>query len=185
MRQGARIRTITNRDFVTLSLCGPTLETHLRRSINVKFVGRVGKNDRTNIPAFHDQIVALCLVVQFLRNNLPDHRELTDACNAFVHTIIAQVLTGIHVVNQNARLIVLQAARDVGCPKGSSDPIVFFRIDFLLQDVPGDRSINGARVNVHKSQVPGEFLRDTAFSGGRRAINGDYPMRTCLEACIW
>jgi hypothetical protein len=88
------------------------------------------------------------------------------------------VLTGFHVVNQNARLIVLQAAREVGCPKGSSDPIAFFRVNFLLQDVPGDCSVNGARVNVHKSQASGEFLRDTAFSRGRRTINGDYPMRT-------
>jgi hypothetical protein len=50
-------------------------------------------------------------------------------------------------------------------------------MDFLLQDVPGDRSINGARINVHKSQLPGEALCDTAFSRGRRAVNGNYPMK--------
>jgi hypothetical protein len=158
-------------------LCGATLETHLRRSIKVKFVGRVGKNDRTNIPAFHDQIVALRVLVQFLGDNLANHRELTDARNPFVYTVITQVLPGIHVIDQNARLIVLQAACDLGCLKGPSDTLVFFRMDFLLQDVPGDRSINGARINVHKSQFPSERSCDTAFSRGRRAINGDYPMK--------
>jgi hypothetical protein len=90
------------------------------------------------------------------------------------------VLPGIHATNQNARLIVLQAARDACHPKGSRDTIAFFRMDLLLQDVPGDCSINGARINVHKSQAPGELSRDTAFSGGRRAINGNYPMTTWL-----
>jgi hypothetical protein len=74
----------------------------------------------------------------------------------------------------------LQAARDAGHPKGSRDTIAFFRMDLLLQDVPGDCSINGARINVDKSQAPGELSRDTAFSGGRRAINGNYPMTTWL-----
>src|SRR4029453_11919131 len=92
---GRRINAITYRDFVAPALCGATLETHLRRSIKVKFVGRVGKNDRTNIPAFHDQIVALRVLVQFLRDNLANHRELTDTRNPFVYTVITQVLPGI------------------------------------------------------------------------------------------
>jgi hypothetical protein len=102
--------------------------------------------------------------MQFLRNNLANHRELTNACNAFVYTVITQVLPGIHVINQNPRLIVLEAGCDAGRLKGSSDAIAFYRLDFLLQDVPGDCSINGARINVHKSQAPGELLRDAAFS---------------------
>src|SRR2546430_1517945 len=102
------------------------------------------------------------------------HRELTDARNVFIYTIITQEFPGIHVINQNARLIVLQAACDVGCLKGASDTLVFFQMDFPLQDVPGDRSINGAGVNVHKSQLSGELSCDTAFSRGRRAINGNY-----------
>jgi hypothetical protein len=137
----------------------------------------VGKNDRTNIPAFHDQIVALRVLVQFLGDNLANHRELTDARNAFVYTIIAQVFPGVHVINQNARLIVLQSAFDVGCLNGASDSLTFFRMNFLLQDLPGDCPINGARIDVNKSQSARELSRDTAFSRGSRTINGNYPLK--------
>ena len=121
--------------------------------------------------------MALRVLVQFLRDNLANHGELTDACNVFVYTIITQVLPGIHVVNQNARLIVLQVTCDGGCLKGASDTLVFFRVDFLLKDVPGDRSINGPRINVDKSQSPSEPSCDTAFSRSRRAVDGNYPMK--------
>ena len=75
-------------------MCGPTLETHLRRSINVKFVGRVGKNDRSNIPAFHDQIVALCVLVQFLRDKLK--LAYIDAGNNWLIFNAPEVEVGCH-----------------------------------------------------------------------------------------
>ena len=50
--------------------------------------------------------------MQFLRDNLADRREPANAGNAFVHTIVTQVASGIEVIHQYARLAVLNAARD-------------------------------------------------------------------------
>ncbi|SRR6266567_1518087 len=105
---------ITHGNFVTLTLCGTALQTHRRRSINIKFIRCVWKNDRTNIPAFDDQVVMACKLMQFLRDNLANQRESADAGNVFVYAMIAQMVRGIDIIDDNARLVALKTACDRG-----------------------------------------------------------------------
>jgi len=105
---------IAHRDFVTLPLCGTALQTHRRRSINIKFIRRVWKNDRTNIPTFDDQVELARKLMQFLRDNLANQRKPADAGNVLVYAMIAQVVRGIEIINDDARLVVLKTAYDRG-----------------------------------------------------------------------
>jgi len=43
--------------------------------------------------------------------------------------------------------------------------------------MPGDRSINRTRIDIGEAESLGKLSRDTAFSGGSRAINGNDPMK--------
>src|SRR6266403_1921574 len=54
-------------------------------------------------------------------------------------------------------------------------------MDAFFEDVPGDRTINGARIDVNKTEPPGELSRHAAFSRGSRTINRDYPMKISLR----
>src|SRR6266513_1561741 len=105
---------IAHGDFVTLPFCGTALQTHRRRSINIKFIRRVWKNDRTNIPTFDDKVVLARKLMQFLRDNLANQRKSADAGNVFVYAMIAQVVREIDIINDDARLVVLKTACDRG-----------------------------------------------------------------------
>src|SRR6266496_421237 len=54
-------------------------------------------------------------------------------------------------------------------------------MDAFLQQVPGDRSINGTGVDVDKAEPPGKLSRDTAFPRSSRTVNGNLPMEISLE----
>jgi hypothetical protein len=51
----------------------------------------------------------------------------------------------------------------------------------LFEEVPGDRSVNRARVHVDKAEAAGERSRDTTFARGSWAINRDYSMKISLK----
>ena len=101
---------IANCDFVAFPLRGTTPETHLRRSINIKFVMGLGEDYGADVPPFYDQVVVPRTLMQLLSNNLADQRQLANAGNTFVHTIVAQMLHRIDIIDQDARLAVLKAA---------------------------------------------------------------------------
>src|SRR6266576_4904828 len=95
---------IAQGDLVAFSLCSTALETHLRGSINIKFVRSVGENDRTNVPPFYDQIVATGIVMKFFSDNFANCRQPANPGYAFVHTTIAQMFCGIDITDDDARL---------------------------------------------------------------------------------
>ena len=49
-------------------------------------------------------------LMQVLSNNFADRRQLANARNIFVHTIVAQMRHRIGIIDQDARLVVLNAA---------------------------------------------------------------------------
>jgi hypothetical protein len=71
---------------------------------------RLREYDRANIPSFDDDIVTACILMQFLPDNLADQWQPADMGNAFVDTIIAQMVRGIDLIDEHARLAVLNAA---------------------------------------------------------------------------
>src|SRR4029077_7786598 len=107
-----RIGPITQSDRVAFPLCSTTPETHLRRSINIKFIRRLGEHDRANVPPFHYYVVIAGAFMQFLSDNLANQRQSADVSNAFVHTIVTQMIHGIDIIDQNARLTVPETARN-------------------------------------------------------------------------
>ena len=54
-------------------------------------------------------------------------------------------------------------------------------MDPFLQDMPGDRSVNGTGIDIDKTEPPGEFSRDTALARGSRAINRDHLLKNLLR----
>ena len=58
------------------------------------------------------------------------------------------------------------------------------RIYPTLQNVPGDRAINRARVHVDKPEPPRKVSRNAAFPRGSRPINGNDAMKTLAHARI-
>src|SRR5881396_3124356 len=168
---------ITQRDFIALALCCPTLKTHFRRGINVKFVRSIGENDRTDVSSFHDQIIVACILMQLTPDNLPNHRQPADARNIFVHTIITEMFCWIDAIDQDAQLGVPKTARNRYLFEGSADAVGIFDMDPFLEDMPGDRSVDGTGINIDKTEPPGEFSRDTALARGSRTINRDHLLK--------
>src|SRR5947207_14735962 len=54
-------------------------------------------------------------------------------------------------------------------------------MDPFLQDMPGDRSVNGTGIDIDKTEPPGEFSRDTALARGSRTINRDHLLKNLLR----
>src|SRR5947207_10668479 len=57
------------------------------------------------------------------------------------------------------------------------DALDVFRTATFFEKVPGNRSVNAARVDVDKPKPPGELSRDTTLSRGSRTIDRNYPMK--------
>ena len=51
----------------------------------------------------------------------------------------------------------------------------------VFEEVPGDRSVNRARVDVDKAEPARERSRNTTFTRGSWAINRDYSMKISLR----
>src|SRR3989442_12094848 len=54
-------------------------------------------------------------------------------------------------------------------------------MDPFLQDMPGDRSVNGTGIDIDKTEPPGEFSRDAALARGSRTINRDHLLKNLLR----
>ena len=82
------------------------------------------------------------MLAHFLDDNFTDSRNAADAGNTFVYAIVAQVIARIDIINKDAQLVISEAASDLGRFDSVRNAIAFSHIDSLLQDMPGDRSIN-------------------------------------------
>src|SRR5437763_1874743 len=172
---------IAQGDFVSLPLRGTTPEPHFGRGIDVKFVTSIGENDGTDVPSFHHQMIPTRKLMQFLSDNLPDEGQPADARKVFVHTVITQMVGGINVIDQNARFVVLNAARNRCRFESLADTIDIFCSNSLFENMPSDRAVDSAGVNVHNAKPAGELARNTAFSRGSRAIDCDYLIKIWLN----
>ena len=146
---------ITQGDFVSLALRGTTPEPHSGRGIKIKFVTSIGENDGTDVPSFDHQISRAREFMQLLPDNFADNGNPANARNLFVHTIITQTGGRIDVIDQHARFTVSNAAHDRCRFERLRDTIDVFCSDSLFENMPGDRSIDGAGINVHKPHPTG------------------------------
>ncbi len=106
-----------------------------------------------------------------------DSGHATDVRDTFVHAVVTQVIRRIDIIDQDARLIVLKVAGDLGRLDSLDDAGGISRAYPLLQDMPRERPIDRPRIHVGKTQSAGKPSRDATFSGGRWAINSDDAMR--------
>src|SRR5438477_324109 len=98
----------------------------------------------------------------------------------FVHTIITQMVRGIHVIHQDARLVICNGAGKCRCVQRSGNEVVLLWPDIFSKEIPGDRPIESTRVDINKTEPPGKLSRDAAFSRRSGAINGDHTTRASV-----
>jgi hypothetical protein len=175
--EARRIGTIARGDFVTLALRSAAPEAHVGRCIDVKFVGRVWKNDRANVTALDNQIVTARVIAHFLNDNSTDSGDAAYAGNSLIDAILAQVIRWIDIVNEDARVLILKTASDLGGLDSLSDARGVARINRLLKDVPGDRTINRTRIHIDETESLGKLSAGTALPRGGRPINSDNAMK--------
>jgi hypothetical protein len=87
-----------------------------------------------------------------------------------------QAIRWIGIVNEDARVIILKTASDLDGLESLPDARGVARINGLLKQVPGDRTINGARIHIGEPESSGKLSGDTALPRGGRAINSDNAM---------
>jgi hypothetical protein len=83
-------------------------------------------------------------LAHFLYDKLADAGHATDAGNTFVHAVVTQVIARIDIIYENPRFVVLEATSDPSSLGGLSNPVIVSHIYSLLQDMPGNCSINRA-----------------------------------------
>jgi hypothetical protein len=121
------------------------------------------------------------VLAHFLDDNFTDSRNAADAGNIFVYAIVAQVIARIDIINKDARLVISEAASDLGRFDSVRNAIALSHVYSLLQDMPGDRSINRPRIDVGKAKPTSKLTRDATFPGGGRPINGNDAMGRLLS----
>jgi hypothetical protein len=86
------------------------------------------------------------------------------------------MLGGIDVVHNDARFAVFNNACKRWRTQRLSDALAFLRPNSVLEEMPGDRSINRTRVDVDKTELSRKLPRNAALPRGSRTINGDHTM---------
>src|SRR4029077_20887237 len=94
--------------------------------------------------------------------------------NALVHTVVTQMLGGINGIHNDARLAISNNAFEGCWIQRLRDALVLIGPDPVLKKMPGDRSIDCARVDVNKSELSSKLPRDAALSRGSRTVNGNH-----------
>src|SRR5262249_15091371 len=102
-------------------------------------------------------------------------RNAADSGNIFIHPIFTEILCRIDVIDQNTRLVVFEAAVDPGGFDGPRDPVGVACVYSFLQDMPGDGTINFARIHIGEAEASRKLARNAAFPGRGGAINGNHP----------
>ena len=116
-------------------------------------------------------------MAHFVDYNVADTSNGADAGNTFIHSILAQVIRWIDVVDEDARLVILKMASNPGRLDSLGDAHGVARIYPVLKDVPGDRAINRTRIHIGKPESPRKLAGDTALPGSGRAINRNDAIR--------
>jgi hypothetical protein len=109
-------------------------------------------------------------------DNTTDSGNPAYAGNSFIDAILVQAISWIGIVNEDARVIILKTASDLDGLDRLPNPRGVARINRLLKDVPGDRTINRTRIHKGEPESPGKLSSDTALPGGGRTIDSDNAM---------
>src|SRR5438094_8569017 len=87
----------------------------------------------------------------------------------------------IHIIDNNVRLAVSNAGRNRCWLESLRDAVDLFCRNPVFEEMPADRSVNRARVDVDKTESVRERSRDTTFARGSWAINRDHSMKISLR----
>src|SRR5262249_48658978 len=98
----------------------------------------------------------------------------------FVDAIITQMVRGIDLIHQNARLVICDGAAKCRCVQRSGNAIVLLRPDIFSKEIPSDRPIESTRVDINKTELLGKLSRNAAFSRRSGAINGNHTTRASV-----
>src|SRR6266516_280348 len=93
------------------------------------------------------------------------------------------MVRGIHVIHQDARLVICNGAGKCRCVQRSGNEVVLLWPDIFSKQIPGDRPIESTRVDINKTEPPGKLSRDAAFSRRSGAINAITRPERRSEAC--
>ena len=107
------------------------------------------------------------------RPHLGDGADLRDVV---VNLVVAQMRDRIDVIDLNFRLVIAQITNDRRRFNERDHLSGILRIDAVLENMPGDSTIHGARVHVGKTETPGEFARHTAFARRSWTVDGNDPL---------
>jgi len=116
------------------------------------------------------------VIAHFLDDNCADARDPAYAGNSFIDATLMQAIRWISVVNEDARVSILKTASDLDGLESLPDARGVARINRLLKDVPGNRTINGTRIHIGESESSGKLSGDTTLPRGGRTINSDNAM---------
>ena len=163
-------------DDVVFALPAPALGADLGVGVEVKFVGRLRKNDRADVPAFHDQRRLGGEALLFGDEYPADGGDLRDEGNAFVHPAFADVRKGVEPGDPENEFALVQTGFDSRSLDHPRDGLGVPERNVPLLEIPGDAAVHRAGVDVDVTETPGELGAKGAFAGCGGAINGDNGM---------
>ena len=108
------IRPVARQDLIPLTLRHAPAQPHLRRRIDVKFVGRLGKNDGANISTLNHHVASARTTPHLFDQNFPDPRNTADEGDCGIHVIVMKMVGGIETVDANAGLVLGEVDLDSG-----------------------------------------------------------------------
>src|SRR5207248_11206394 len=88
----------------------------------------------------------------------------------------------IHVIHQDARLVICNGAGKCRCVQRSGNEVVLLWPDIFSKEIPGDGPIESTRVDINKTEPPGKLSRNAAFSRCSGAINGNHTTRAWVAS---
>ena len=159
-----RIRTIPEKEVITLPLNRSTLCPNLQRSIDVKFVKCVREYDRSDISSFHHQVVPGQEFPKMSHQKFPNFDNRRNCGYGSIDWLIPQVRLRVLTVDRENQFPVLQLKFENRLSDLTNHRISVLGANPMFSREPGDPSIERAAVNVRKTKPPGELTRHRAFS---------------------
>jgi len=164
-------------DDVAFALRMASLRADFGAGVEVKFVGRLRKDDGADVAALHDQRGQRGKTLLLRNKKFADRSDLRDERNAFVDAAFADVRKRIEAGDVKNEFAFAEAGFDSGGMDFARDGIGILKRNFLLQKIPSDAPVHRAGVDVNITEALGELARKGAFAGSGGAVNGDNRMR--------
>ena len=167
------VRGIALRDGVDFPITGAALVADGGIRIDVDFERSGGKNYGSDIASFHDDMGALEIIALQGDEPIAHLRDRGDGGDVRIDLRLAEERGGVCAVDTYGGDAAFVAALDVHFIEQTDDGRGVGRVDFLTQDFPCHGAVHRAGVHHDEAKSLGERARERAFSGSRRAVDGD------------